>query len=42
MKALGKEVKFLRCDNAGEHGEKLDTICQADGTTLEKMAPYIP
>jgi hypothetical protein len=42
LKALGKDVKFLRCDNAGEHGEKLETICKENGTTLEKTAPYTP
>jgi len=42
LKGQGKNVKFLRCDNAPEHGTKLTTICKERGVTVEFTAPYTP
>ncbi len=38
----GKEVKFLRCDNASKQGGKLATLCQERGIQLEYTAPNTP
>ena len=42
LKAKNFEVKFLRCDNAGEHEEKLQKICHQLGVDLEYVAPHTP
>ena len=39
---VGYKVKFLRCDNTGEHQEKLQTFCREKGITLEYTAPTTP
>jgi hypothetical protein len=41
-KGNNKPVKYLRCDNAGEHQEELRNICRRHGVTLEYTAPYTP
>ena len=40
----GKEwrVKFIRCDNAGEHMNKLKDLCLIEGITLEYTSPNTP
>jgi transposase InsO family protein len=42
MKGKRKPVKYLRCDNTGEHGAALKTICAQHGVTLEMTAPNTP
>ena len=42
LKAKGHKVKYLRCDNAGEHEEKLQKICQQLGVQLEYTSPNTP
>ena len=43
LKASGKPVKFLRCDNAGEHMSELRKICEGEyGIQLEYTAPHTP
>ena len=42
LKAQNIEVKFLRCDNAGEHQEPLQKVCTKQGVTLEYTAPNTP
>ena len=42
LKGLGHVVKYIRCDNAGEHQEKLRKVCEKWGIELEYMAPYTP
>jgi hypothetical protein len=42
LKAMKKDVKFLRADNAGEHGIKLANVCNKFGVTLELTAPNTP
>jgi hypothetical protein len=39
--AQGYKVKFICCDNAGEH-KPLEAICQALGILLEQTAPHSP
>ena len=41
LKAKGHEVKYLRCDNAGEH-TNFDQLCNQMGITLEYTAPNTP
>ena len=36
------KVKFLRCDNAGEHQEKLRAVCNKYSIELEYTAPHTP
>ena len=40
----GREItiKYIRCDNAGEHMTKLREICNKNGITLEYTAPRTP
>ena len=43
LKASGKPVKYLRCDNAGEHMSELRKICEGEyGIQLEYTAPHTP
>ena len=42
LKGQGITVKYLRCDNAGEHQEPLQRICDKKGVTLEYVAPNTP
>ena len=42
LKAKGHTVSYLRCDNAGEHQEKLQKICSQLGVQLEYVAPNTP
>jgi hypothetical protein len=43
LKASGRTVKFLQCDNAGEHQEDLRKLCHEEcGIQLEFVAPYTP
>jgi gag-polypeptide of LTR copia-type/Zinc knuckle len=43
LKAAGKPVKFIRCDNAGEHMSDLRKICDAEyNIELEYTAPHTP
>jgi len=42
LNGQGKQVKFLRCDNAGEQGNKLAAICKERGIQLEYTAPNTP
>jgi transposase InsO family protein len=42
MKGKRKPVKYLRCDNAGEHGAALKQICAQHGVILEMTAPNTP
>jgi len=39
LKGQGKEVKFLRCNNASEQGRKLATLYRERGVQLEYTAP---
>ena len=41
LKAKGKDVKYIRCDNAGEQQEKLQQVCECFGITLE-YTPHTP
>ena len=34
--------KYIRCDNTGEHQEKLRKVCGKYGVQLEYTAPYTP
>ena len=36
------DVKYLRCDNVGEHQEKLRTVCNKHSIELEYTAPHTP
>jgi hypothetical protein len=40
--ALDIHVINLRCDNAGEHGDKLRKVCESYGVKIEYTAPYTP
>ena len=42
LNAIGKTVKYVRCDNAGEHKEKLRTVCKSRGAQLEYTTPDTP
>ena len=42
LNAMGKIVKYVRCDNAGEHKEKLRTVCKSRGVQLEYTTPDTP
>ena len=39
---LGHTVKYLRCDNAGEHGAKLKKVCDTYNVVMEYTAPHTP
>jgi len=42
LRGQGKEIKFLRCDNAGEQGSKLAALCKERGIQIEYTAPNMP
>jgi Integrase core domain len=42
LKGRGTPVKYLRCDNAGEHGNELKRVCAEEGVILEMTAPNTP
>jgi hypothetical protein len=42
LKGKGIEVKYLRCDNAGEHQDKLKEICDTEGIQMEFTPPGTP
>ena len=42
INGLGLVVKYIRCDNAGEHQLNLKNYCNERGITLEYTAPYTP
>jgi len=42
LKGLEHRVKYIRCDNAGEHQGKLQKVCEKFGIELEYTAPYTP
>ena len=42
VKGLDLKVKFLRCDNAGEHQTNLKELCIEHGFTMEFTAPNTP
>jgi deoxyribodipyrimidine photolyase-like uncharacterized protein len=42
MKGKGINVKYLRCDNAGEHMVKLRKVCTDEGIDIEYTAPGEP
>ena len=39
---VGKKMKYLRCDNAGEHMSSLKDLCRRHGIQLEYTAPHTP
>ena len=39
---LGHTVKYLRCDNAGEHQTKLKKVCETYKVEMEYTAPHTP
>jgi len=41
LRGEGKEVKFLRCDNAGKNQELIN-LCARYGITIEFTAPHTP
>ena len=41
LESKGKQVKYIRCDNAGEH-IPLKTYCEQKGIILEMTAPNTP
>ena len=42
INGLELKVKYIRCDNAGEHQKKLQDFCKEKGITLEYTAPNTP
>ena len=42
MKNLGHTVKYLRCDNAGEHQAKMAEMYEKYNVEMEYTAPYTP
>ena len=42
FKGIGIQVSYLRCDNAGEHQESLQLVCEEFGIQLEYTAPSTP
>ena len=43
LKVSGRPVKYLRCDNAGEHMSELRKICEGEyGIQLEYTASHTP
>ena len=42
INGLDLQVKYIRCDNAGEHQEALRKLCKEKGITLEYTAPNTP
>ena len=41
IKGRRMKIRYLRCDNAGEHKE-VEKICEKEGITMEYTAPYTP
>ena len=39
LSASGHNIKYLRCDNAGENKKKLEDICNSHGVTIEYVSP---
>jgi hypothetical protein len=42
FKGKGIKVDYIRCDNAGEHMQKLKDLCREEGIELEYTAPGTP
>ena len=42
MKGRGIAVKYIRCDNAGEHGSELRKLCIKNNIKLEYTSPHTP
>ena len=42
IKGKGRKIKYIRCDNAGEHQTALRELCAVHGITLEYTAPGTP
>ena len=42
LQGRGLKVEYIRCDNAGEHQNKLRELCDQEGITVEYTAPYTP
>ena len=42
FKALGNIVKYVRCDNAGEHQQAFRDICSNHGVTMAYTAQKTP
>ncbi len=42
LRGLNYVVKYLRCDNGGEHQEKLRRVCNLYNVVLEYTAPHTP
>ena len=42
LRGLGHKVRYIRCDNTGEHQSKLVKVCEKHGMQLEYTAPYTP
>ena len=42
INGLGYAVKYIRCNNAGEHQTQLQDYCREKGITLEYTAPNTP
>ena len=42
LKNMGHTVKYLRCDNAGEHQSKMTEMCKKYNIEMEYTAPYTP
>jgi hypothetical protein len=42
FQGLKISVKFIRCENAGEHQQELQTVCAKYGIQLEYTAPNTP
>ena len=42
MKSLGKCIKFLRCNNAGENTAYLELMAQEKGISMEYTNPHTP
>ena len=41
LQSEGKKIKYIQCNNAGEH-EPLKKYCEENGITLEMTAPNTP
>ena len=42
MIAAGYNIKYIRCDNAGEYQTKLQKVCEENGVILEYISPHTP
>lgn len=42
FKGKGIKIEYIRCDNAGEHMQKLKDLCRVEGIELEYTAPGSP